>query len=221
MEDIAVNGRKRCVVLVAALLGWFLAAEFFTPGDPTALAAAKPKEELKGSIDRVLDVLRDPSLKGEEHRKARRHKLSEIIQARFDFAEMGKRSLARQWRKMSPAERKEFVGIFSNLLKDSYLTKIEAFTDEKIVYPTERMEERYAEVRTRIVQKSGRGIAIDYRLHRTSEGWRVYDFVIEGVSLVANYRRQFKRLIRKTSYKELIARMKVKNEEVLGDSQDK
>ena len=215
-----MNGRKRCVVLAAALLGWFLAAGFFMPGGPTALAAANPREELKASIDRVLDVLRDPSLKGEEHRKARRRKLSEIIQARFDFAEMGKRSLACQWWKMSPAERKEFVGIFGNLLQNSYLTKIEAFTDEKIVYPTERVEERYAEVRTRIIPKSGRGIGIDYRLHRTPQGWRVYDFVIEGVSLVANYRKQFKRLIRKTSYKELIARMKVKNEEVRGDSHD-
>jgi phospholipid transport system substrate-binding protein len=207
-----VNGRKRCVVL---------AAGFFTPGGRTALSAANPKEELKASIDRVLDVLRDPPLKGDEHRKARRQKLVEIIQARFDFAEMGKRSLARQWRKMDPAERKEFVGIFGNLLKDSYLTKIEAFTDEKIVYPTERMEEDYAEVRTRIVQKSGRGIGIDYRLHRTPDGWRVYDFMIEGVSLVANYRKQFKRLIRKTSYKELIARMKVKDKQVRGDSHDK
>ena len=216
-----MNSRKRCVVLAAALLCWFLAAGFFTPGGRAALAAANPKEELKASIDRVLDVLRDPSLKGDEHRKARRRKMSEIIQARFDFAEMGKRSLARQWRKMSPAEKKEFVGIFGNLLQDSYLTKIEAFADEKIVYPEERMEERYAEVKTRIIQKSGRGIGIDYKLHRTPEGWRVYDFVIEGVSLVSNYRKQFKRLIRKTSYKELIARMKVKNEEVRGGSHEK
>ncbi len=116
--------------------------------------------------------------------------------------------------------KKEFVGIFGNL-QDSYLTKIERFTDEKIVYPAERMEERYAEVKTRIIQKSGRGVGIDYKLHRTPEGWRVYDFVIEGVSLVSNYRKQFKRLIRKTSYKELIARMKVKNEEVRGGSQEK
>ncbi len=129
-------------------------------GGGAALAAANPKQELKASIDRVLDVLRDPSLKGDEHRKARRRKLSEIIQARFDFAEMGKRSLARQWRKMSPAEKKEFIGIFGNLLQDSYLTKIEAFADEKIVYPAERMEERYAEVKTRIVQKSGRASAL-------------------------------------------------------------
>lgn len=204
-----MNGRVRCIGGTAALVGFLLAAWVFTGGGARALAG-EPREELKSSISRVLEVLRDPALKGKEHREARRKKLRSIIHVRFDFAEMGKRSLARQWRKRSPEEKKEFVDLFSHLLEDSYVSKIEAYSNEKIVYPTERKEEHYAEVNSKIVPKSGRDIAIDYRLHKTPEGWRVYDVIIEGVSLVANYRRQFKRLIRRSSYEELLARMKTK-----------
>ena len=207
-----MNCRVRCISGTAALVGFLLAAWIFTGGGARALAG-EPREELESSIAQVLEVLNDPALKGEEHREARRKKVREIIHVRFDFAEMGKRSLARQWRKRSPEEKKEFVDVFSHLLEDSYLSKIEAYSDEKIVYPTERKEEKYAEVKSKIVSKSGRDIAIDYRLHKTPEGWRVYDVVIEGVSLVANYRRQFKRLIRRSSYKDLLARMKTKRGE--------
>ena len=147
--------------------------------------------------------------------------MRKIIRARFDFAEMGKRSLARQWRKRSPEERKEFVDVFTVLLEDSYVSKIEAYTDEKIIYPVERKDDNYAEVKSKIVQASGRDIGIDYRLHKTPEGWRVYDVIIEGVSLVANYRSQFKRLIRKSSYEDLIARMKTKQDEVQDNSANK
>jgi phospholipid transport system substrate-binding protein len=197
-----------------------LAAWLFAGGGARVLAG-EPREELEGSISRVLEVLRDPALKGEEHRATRRKKLREIIYARFDLAEMGKRSLARQWRKRSPEEKKEFVDVFSELLEGSYVSKIEAWTNEKIVYLTERKEEKYAEVKSRIVSESGRDIAIDYRLHKTPEGWRVYDVIIEGVSLVANYRRQFKRLIRKSSYKDLLARMKAKQGEFNGTGKGK
>ena len=207
-----MNCRVRCIGRTAALVGFLLAAWIFTGGGARALAG-EPREEVESSISRVLEVLKDPALKGEEHQEARRKKMREIIHIRFDFAEMGKRSLAREWRKRSPEEKKEFVDVFSRLLEDSYVSKIEAYSNEKIVYHTERKEEKYAEVKSKVVPKSGRDIAIDYRLHKTPEGWRVYDVVIEGVSLVANYRRQFKRLIRRSSYKELLARLETKRGE--------
>ncbi|MFQ5912935.1 MAG: phospholipid-binding protein MlaC [Nitrospinota bacterium] len=207
-----MKGRRIRMKMLAALLGWVLAVGVF--GGATVSLAREPKDELKETIDRVLGVLKDPAYKGDGRLKARRQKLREIINPRFDYKEMAKRSLARHWRRRTPKERKDFVNIFADLLERSYVSKIEAYTDEKIIYPSQRVEERYAEVRTKIVPPSGRDIPIDYRLHKTPTGWRVYDVIIEGVSLVSNYRGQFNRIIRRDSYARLIRRMKSKQKDM-------
>jgi len=208
-----MDGRRRTT---AALWGFFLAA--WLSAGATAALALEPRAELKETIDKVLDVLNNPAFKGDENRKVRRQKLSEIIHPRFDFAEMAKRSLARHWRRRTPEQKKEFVGVFSDLIERSYVEKIESYSNEKITYPLERVEERFAEVKTKVVAKSGRDIPIDYRLHKTPTGWRVYDVVIEGVSLVSNYRSQFKRIIRKDSYEDLMRRMKSRQEDIKNNS---
>jgi len=203
-----MQGRRRGGELVVLLLGSFLAFGVFGGAKPAF--AAEPKDVLKETIDRVLDVLKDPAYKGDAKQKARREKLREVINPRFDYEEMSKRSMARHWRDRTSAEQKEFVSVFSDLLERSYVSKIESYTEEKILYPTERIEDSYAEVKTKVIPASGRDIPIDYRLHKTPTGWRVYDVVIEGVSLVSNYRGQFNRIIRKDSYADLVRRMKNK-----------
>jgi phospholipid transport system substrate-binding protein len=209
--------RRRGLWVTTAFVGVLLSAWVFA-GDVPALAVG-PKDDLKESIEQVLAVLRNPAYKGEKNQKIRREKLRAAIQPRFDFAEMAKRSLARYWKKRTQAERKEFVSIFTDLLERSYVDKIESYTDEKIVYPSERIEDsRYADVKTKIVTSTGRDIPIDYRLFKTQTGWRVYDVVIEGVSLVSNYRGQFKRIIRKESYAELVKRLKRKQEDIRNNS---
>lgn len=209
--------RRRDFLVTMVFVGVLLCVWIFV-GDMPALAAG-PKDELKESIDQVLAVLRNPAFKGEKNQKSRREKLRAAIAPRFDFEEMAKRSLARYWRKRTPAERKEFVSIFTDLLERSYVSKIEAYTDEKILYPSERIEDgRYADVKTKIVTNTGRDIPIDYRLLKTQTGWRVYDVEIEGVSLVSNYRSQFRRIIRKESYAELLKRMKAKQEDLRNDN---
>ncbi len=204
-----MDGRRRTT---AALWGFVLAV--WLSAGATAALALEPRAELKDTIDRVLAVLNDPAFKGGENRKVRRQKLREIIHPRFDFAEMAKRSLARHWRRRTPEQKKEFVSVFSDLIERSYVEKIENYSNEKITYPLERVEERFAEVKTKVVPKSGRDIPIDYRLHKTPTGWRVYDVVVEGVSLVSNYRSQFKRIIRKDSYEDLMRRMKGRQEDI-------
>lgn len=204
---------KRRSSYTAAILAGFGVALWFS-FEVAHVSAGKPREELRGTIDQVLAVLKNPVYQGDKNTVARRQKLRELIHPRFDFAEMGKRSLARNWRKRTPAERAEFVDVFASLLENSYVSKVEAYTDEKIVYPGEREKEGYAEVKTKVMPPSGRYIPIDYRLHKTSGGWRVYDVVIEGVSLISNYRTQFRRIIRKDSYAELIKRMKNKQQAI-------
>ena len=207
--------KRRSSGMAAILVGVGVALWFCAGAAPAS--GGKPKQELKGTIDQVLEVLRDPAYQGDENKGVRREKLRELIHPRFDFAEMGKRSLARYWRKRTPAERKEFVDLFASLLEYSYISKIEAYSKEKIIYHIEREEGEFAEVKTKVVPLSGRDIPIDYRFHKTPEGWRVYDVVIEGVSLVSNYRTQFRRIIRKDSYAELIKRMKNKQQEIEED----
>ncbi|MFQ5881675.1 MAG: phospholipid-binding protein MlaC [Candidatus Methylomirabilales bacterium] len=183
-----------------------------------SFAQEGPTAQIKATIDTVLDILRDPALKGPEKEQARRRQLREVIFPRFDFSEMAKRSLALHWRDRNPQEREEFVDLFADLLEGSYHKKLESYTDQEILYTQERVEDKYAVVNTKIIsEKENLDIPIVYKFIRRDGQWMVYDVVIENVSLVSNYRSQFNRIIRTSSYAELVRKMKVKHEaEVLG-----
>jgi phospholipid transport system substrate-binding protein len=174
-------------------------------------AASAPTNELKTSIDSMLEVLRDKNLKKEE----RRSKISTLIRDRFDFKEMARRSLARNWKGRSVEEKKEFVSIFSDLLQSSYIGKIEGYTDEKITYDKEviKKKDKYAVVSTTIVTKNV-NIPIDYKVIFKKDKWWVYDVVVEGVSFISTYRSQYNKVIKKESYAKLIEKMKSKLDEI-------
>jgi phospholipid transport system substrate-binding protein len=178
-----------------------------------AVAAGQPTEQLKAQIDRVLKTLEEPELKQEGRARERRLAVRKIAEDIFDFAETAKRSLGRHWQPRSPAERQEFVALFTNLLERSYISKIELFNGERIVYAGETVESEQATVRTRLVTKQGSEVPVDYRMLRRGDRWLAYDVIIEGVSLVANYRTQFNKIIQTTSYQELVKKMKTKQEE--------
>lgn len=179
------------------------------------VAAATPTDQLRDRIDRVLKVLEDPALKQGGKAVERRKAVRRIAEEIFDFAETAKRSLGRHWLGRTSAEREEFVRLFTDLLERAYISKIELFNNERITYVGETVEGEYALVRTRIITKQGTEIPIDYRMLLKGGRWRVYDVLIEGVSLVANYRTQFNKIIRTTSYQELVKRMKEKQDEFL------
>jgi len=183
-----------------------------------SFAQAGATAQVKGTIDKVLEILRDPALKAPDKEEARRKKLKEAIYPRFEFAEMAKRSLGTHWGKRTPQEREEFVSLFADLLEQSYYKKLESYTDEEILYTKEQVEDKFGLVVTKIVsQKENIDIPIEYKLLRQDAQWRVYDVVIEGVSMVSNYRSQFNRIIETSSYAELVKRMRVKQEaEALG-----
>jgi phospholipid transport system substrate-binding protein len=176
---------------------------------------SQPLDAVKGPVNNVIDILRDPACHKEETRDAMREKIRSEIQAVFDYTEMSKRTLARYWKKFSADEQQQFTRIFGRLLEDTYIDKVVAgFEDEEIVYLEERITDNKAMVKTKIVRNNTE-IPVDYSLINTADGlWRIYDVRIEGVSLVKNYRSQFSKILRKTSPSELIDRIGEKIEKL-------
>jgi phospholipid transport system substrate-binding protein len=157
-----------------------------------------------------LSILQDSTLKSADKHEERRERLTKLISARFDFPEMAKRSLGAEWRRLTPAQQREFVDLFADLLRDAYVADIESYKGEKVIYTRETQEEKYAVVQTLIRSPEGTEYAIDYRLHLIDKDWKVYDVVIENVSVVNNYRSQFARVINKSSYQGLIRTLREK-----------
>ncbi|MGH7358296.1 MAG: MlaC/ttg2D family ABC transporter substrate-binding protein, partial [Candidatus Rokuibacteriota bacterium] len=182
-----------------------------------AAHAGPPTDQLKTAIDRILVILQDPSLKQPGKAEERRQKIRSVANEVFDWEEMGKRALARHWEARSPQEREEFSKLFADLLERSYVGKIEGYSGEKIVYEKETPDGDRAEVRTKLMTKSGTSIPIDYQMQKSGDRWRAYDVKIENVGLVANYRAQFNRIIQQSGYADLVGRLKAKAEELQFD----
>ena len=183
--------------------------------------AGQPTDQLRAQIDRVLKLLENPELKKEGKVKERRTAVRKIANDIFDFGETAKRSLARHWPPRTPAEREEFIALFADLLERSYISRIELYGGEKIGYLGESIESDLATVRTKIVTKEGTDIPVDYRMLKRGDRWLVYDVIIEGVSLIANYRAQFNKIITTSSYQELVKKMKTKQEEFYEEEKQK
>ncbi len=177
---------------------------------PLQAIAGEATDQVRQTVDAVMEVLNNKELKKPENRELREKKIRDIIDRRFDFEEMAKRSLALNWSKRTPEERKEFVTLFSDLLESTYIKKIERYENEKIVYLDERITGQYAIVRTKIVKAQEAEIPVEYRIFKKADKWEVYDVIVEGVSLVNNYRSQFSQIIRSSSYEELIKKLKNK-----------
>ncbi|HQU30489.1 MAG: ABC transporter substrate-binding protein [Planctomycetia bacterium] len=178
---------------------------------PFLWAAEDPGTLVMETIDRGLMVLKDPSLKGADKMQSRRQRLWEEISPIFNFEEMSKRALGQYWKKRSPEEKKEFVELFTNILKDAYIGKTDTYSGEKIVFVKEKQDEKdYASVQTKIITNTGSVVLVEYRMQSNSGKWKIYDVVIEGVSLVNNYRSQFNNILMKSPYEELVQRIKGK-----------
>jgi len=177
--------------------------------------AGEPQDKVRETVDAVLAVLQEKSLQGPEHTEKRREKMRQSVFQRFGFEEMAQRALGPHWQKRTPAEKKEFTTLFSELLERSYINKIESYTSEqKVLYTKETIEkDGYASVRTEIVVKRDANVEVEYRLLKRDGNWQVYDVVIEGVSLVNNYRTQFNNIVSQESYDALVKKLKLKIEQ--------
>lgn len=184
---------------------------------PPDAGAGLPTDQLRAQIDRVIKTVEDPELKTEAKAAERRAAIRKIAYETFDFPEMAQRALARHWRVRTPAEREEFVKLFANLLERAYVSRIEDYGGERIAYNGDTIEGEIALVKTKITTKQGTDVPVDYRMLKRSDRWLVYDVVIEGVSLIGNYRTQFNKIIQTSSYQALVDRMKSKQDEVTDD----
>ncbi len=181
---------------------------------PGIVEAGIPTDQLRGATERVLKVLQNPELKPATKGEERRQQIRAIADEIFDWQETGKRALARHWQGRSPKEQQEFSTLFASLVERSYIGKIEQFSGERVVYVGDSVEGDQATVRTKLVTKSNTEIPIDYRMQKEGDRWRAYDVVIEGVSLVSNYRTQFNRIIQQSGYGELVNKLRAKQEEL-------
>ena len=191
----------------------FVAVVLATLTSTASLArAGLPTDQIKATVDKALVVLRDPRLKPPAKQTERREQLKQVLFGRFNFTEMAKRSLGANWGRRTPQEQEEFVRLFTEVLERAYGDIIESYSEEKILYLAEKVDGTFADVNSKVVTGKGDEYSINYRAQLIGNEWKIYDVVAENISLVNNYRSQFNRVIAKSSYEELVRRLKDKNE---------
>lgn len=190
--------------LVVAALAWAGAA-----------GGAAPTDRVRGVINEVLAIQNDPGLQGPQHEARRSAEIKRVIAQGFNFGEMARRSLGREWDRLAPAQRRDFTEVLGDLFQDSYSKLVLNFLKrETIRYGAETVQGNEAQVKTVIERLAREQIPVDYRLLQTGGRWDLVDVVIDGVSIVENYRSQFNRIIRTTSFDTLVKKMKIKREEI-------
>jgi phospholipid transport system substrate-binding protein len=176
----------------------------------SAASAMTPTETVKSRVDQALQTLTETSAASADAAERRRTEIRRAADGLFDFTEMSRRALGRHWAARTPAERQEFVRLFTDLIAAAYIGKIDRYAGEAIAYTGERVDGDTASVRSQVVTPKGSQIPVEYRLHRVNESWTAYDVLIENVSLVGTYRSQFDRIIRSESFADLLRRLREK-----------
>ena len=173
--------------------------------------AGAPTDQLKQRVDEVIKVIDDPAL---TNKTAERHAaVRKIAEDIFDYPDTAQRALGPHWNARTPQERQEFVQLFADLLDRAYVGKIDLYQGEKVRYAGETVDGDEATVKTRIVTKRGTEVPVDYRMHAKNGRWLVYDAIIEGVSLISNYRTQFNKVVQTESYQSLVQKLRAKETE--------
>jgi phospholipid transport system substrate-binding protein len=174
------------------------------------LWAATAKETIETEVDKILQMLKDPAFK-QQPKEEQIQGIRSVINNVFDYDELSKRTLGREWKKFNPEQRKEFVGLFSQLLEETYADRVLAYTSEKIEFGSEmELKKGRVEVASDIITADNKKIPLNYRLYEKDGQWRVYDVIIEGISLVKNYRSQFRDILSKDSPEKLLETMRTK-----------
>ena len=172
--------------------------------------AGEPTEQMKLTIDKMIDILGDPALKDPAKAEKRRKLLRDTASERFDWREMARRSLAKHWQQRTDEEKREFVPLFTDLLEQAYMNRIENYSGDKVSYDGEKVKGKHSLVKVKIYTSKQTNIPVVYRLQKKGSQWLIYDISIEGVSLVKNYRKQFDSVIMSSSYEGLVEKLKEK-----------
>jgi len=176
-----------------------------------AFASPGPTDALKPTLRDIMDVINDPAFSGTEHREDRREKIMSIAASGFNFGEMSKRVLGKTWRGLDQQQRGHFEELFTKLLENAYIGKLEDYSGQEILYKDERIKGKRAAVSTVVKDNGTAPLPVNYVMLEQSGGWQVYDINIEGVSLLRNYREQFKSILRKEKFEGLIKVLQEKN----------
>jgi len=198
------------VIVKPRVMTWLALAGILFLLAPSPVRAGELTDEIRNAIDRGLEILNssDPEENGKKQQIAQ---LKEIVHPLFNFNEMARRSLGRHWRQLTQEEKEEFVAVFTNFLEEIYAGKMDLYKGGDVVFLREVVNEDYARVDSKITDSKGTGYSVSYKLLRRDGDWRIYDLVVENVSLVNNYRSQFNRVIRNSSFEELIKKMRQKS----------
>jgi len=194
--------RRNLAAMVCAVVGFFFLLS------PAPSRAGSATDEIRATHEKIHTVLQEPRFNTETRKKERQAQLRQALGRSFDFAEMAKRSLGSHWQGRTKQERTEFVKLFTDLLQASYLDQIDPYLGEKFVYLRELRDGDFSEVATKIVPAKGDEIAINYKLRSDKSGWRIYDVVVENVSVVNNYRSQFNRALNGASFEDLLQKLR-------------
>jgi phospholipid transport system substrate-binding protein len=176
----------------------------------TRAQAGAPLDLVRTTVDRAIQILKDPELSSPDRKKERVERLRETLVAIFDYEEMAKRALGPHWRQRTPAEQEEFVKLFRDFLERVYSDKIGLYGGEKVRFGREVMDNEFAQVESTIIRPKGEEIAVVYKLRQVNGQWKVYDAIVENISIINNYRSQFDRVISSSSYEELVKRLRGK-----------
>lgn len=177
---------------------------------PMHAVAGVPTDNVRDRVNEALEILRDPSLKGDSKKKEKEARIRSVSERMFEFEELSKRTLGAHWKKLSPDQRQEFMSLYKSILEDAYMEKIVAYTDEEVLFEREvPLSEKTAEVRTTVKTKTA-DVPINYRVIQRDGQWKVYDVVIEGISLINNYRSQFREILSSKTPEDLLDVMRKK-----------
>jgi phospholipid transport system substrate-binding protein len=172
--------------------------------------AGEALEVVRAAVDKAVQILKDPKLQSQDKKKERVERLREALNPIFDYEEMAKRALGTHWRRRTPAEQEEFVKLFRNFLERIYSDKVDLYGGEKVRFGREVIDKDFAQVESTIIKPKGEELAVIYKLRQLNGQWKVYDAVVENISIVNNYRSQFDRIISSSSYEELVKRLQEK-----------
>jgi phospholipid transport system substrate-binding protein len=174
-----------------------------------AFAAGNATESVRTSVDAIIGILKDAGL----DKPAKRDKIRVVIAERFDFRAMSQRTLATNWKKASKEEQQQFIELFAELIQNTYIGRVEAYTNEEVKYPGEKVTNDRAVVDT-LIATSSKEIPVTYKLYLKGDRWLVYDVNIEGVSLISNYRNSYQEIVKREGLTGLLAKMEEKVKEL-------
>ncbi|HEY6262678.1 MAG TPA: ABC transporter substrate-binding protein [Nitrospiraceae bacterium] len=208
LRGITTCGSTRTLSLIGAVL--ILLGATNIPESKQSPAKHTPTEAMRITVGQAIGILQDQELQKPARMNERVTRLKTIADSRFDYREMAKRSLGGQWDRLEEQDRQEFVDLFTELLTTTYVNNIHAYSGEEVTFLSERLEGNHAEVKSIMVGKKSE-TPLDYRLMMKGDEWKAYDVVVDGISLVRNYREQFAAILRSSSYAYLVKTLREKN----------